>query len=242
MADPIFFLSDTHFKYHSIGEDERKKRDAFLGFIESIHGVTRLYLVGDIFDFWFEYRSVIPKYYKDVLDGISRLRKSGTHIYITGGNHDHWLGPYISDDLGLTILPPLSTHKLQGRTIAVTHGDLLLPRDYAYKTLKAFIRSRPVVAAARIVHPDLLYWLATNFSRASKGMTHGKTESSAQALIKSAPDSFFKWGNDIFVMGHVHYPHLEFFGEKIFIILGDWEQHYSYLRLEDGAPSLEFFR
>lgn len=242
MADPILFLSDTHFKYHSIGKEERKKRDTFLRFLESIHGAARLYLVGDIFDFWFEYRSVIPKYYKEILDGLAALRESGTRIFITGGNHDYWLGPFISKTLGLTILAPVTTHELQGRRVTITHGDMLLPGDYAYKTLKSFIRSRPVIAIARLVHPDILYWFAKNFSKASKEMTHGKTEDAAKVLIKLALDNCFKWDNDIFVMGHVHYPHIEYFRDKAFVILGDWEEHRSFVRLEDGTLSLEFYR
>lgn len=239
MDERIIFLSDTHFTYHSIGDTERKKRDRFLRFLESIDGVRSLFLVGDIFDFWFEYRSAVPPFYHDILEGLHTLKSGGTSILITGGNHDHWLGRHLSDDLGFTILPPLSTHTLQGRTITVTHGDTLLPGDFGYKTLKACIRSRPVIALARLVHPDLLYAFARRFSRASKTITHKKTARSAQILSGRAEDSFFRWGNDIFVMGHIHYPQLIRFGRKVFVMLGDWVEHFSYLALENGEATLE---
>jgi UDP-2,3-diacylglucosamine hydrolase len=237
----IYFLSDTHFTYHRIGEAEKKKRQRFLAFLQSIHGSRGLFLVGDIFDFWFEYGSTIPKYYHDILDGLHSLRKSGTPIYITGGNHDYWLGRYISEHLGCTILPPLSTHTLQGRTVTLTHGDMLLPGDYGYKALKACIRSKPVVAVARLVHPDILYSLARRFSKVSKSITHKKTIQSARTLAGLAERSFFRWGNDVFVMGHIHYPQLVQFGDKVFVILGDWEVHSSYLRLDGGRFTLEFY-
>ncbi len=242
MNDSIIFLSDTHFKYHIIDDDERKKREYFLDFLERIRGIRKLYLVGDIFDFWFEYASAIPRYYHDILDGLCMVQKSGTEIFIVGGNHDFWLGSYISHALGFTILPPVSTHELQGKRVTVTHGDMLLKGDYAYKTLKALIRSRPVIAIARLFHPDFLYGFARSFSKASKEITQKKTEESARRLMHMAPRSFFRWKNDVFVMGHIHYPYLQRFDEKVFVILGDWEQHYSYLHLKDGRLSLECYK
>jgi UDP-2,3-diacylglucosamine hydrolase len=242
VRDSIIFLSDTHFSYHTDDEKERKKQARFLEFLRSIEGIGDLYLLGDIFDFWFEYRSAIPKYYHDILDGLGRLRKSGSRISIMGGNHDYWLGSYISDKLGLEVLPQIITRELQGRMITMTHGDMLLPGDLGYKTLKAFIRNRFVISVARLLHPDLLYGFARNFSRASKGVTHKKTERVAAKLIEIAPDRFFEWSNDTFVMGHVHLPRMERFGEKTFVMLGDWEEHFSYLLLEGGNLSLEYYR
>jgi len=158
---------------------------------------------------------------------------------MTGGNHDFWLGPYFSETLGFTILPSITTQTLQGRTITLTHGDMLLPCDYAYKTLKTIIRSRPVVALARLLHPDTLYGFALRFSKASKGITQKKTERSKNTVVSLAENSFFRWGNDVFVMGHIHFPCIERFGDKVLVILGDWEDHFSYLRLDEGRFYLE---
>ena len=241
MKDSIIFLSDTHFSYHTDDEKERKKRTRFLDFLSRIEGVGSLYLLGDIFDFWFEYRSSVPKYYHDILDGLHHLVRSGSRVSIMGGNHDYWLGSYISDGIGMTMLPQLVTHELQGRKITMTHGDMLLPGDFAYKALRAVIRNPFVISTARLVHPDILYGFARNFSRASKGVTHKKTERVAAKLLEIAPERFFEWDNDTFVMGHVHLPRMENFGEKTFVILGDWEKHFSYLLLEGGNLSLEYY-
>jgi len=243
MKESVFFVSDTHFRFDGLGADERAKRDRFISFLSGIEGAPKLYLLGDIFDFWFEYRSVVPRYYRDVLDALSSLRKSGTEIYIAGGNHDFWLGSFISGTLGFTILPPYATHTIQGIRVTMTHGDELLPGDYGYKLLKAVIRSGPAVAAARAVHPDLLYAFARRFSRASKGFTEKKTERAAQTLLAiAAGDSFFRWGNDAFVTGHIHRPCIERFGERTFVILGDWERNFSYLEIREGRLSLGFYR
>jgi UDP-2,3-diacylglucosamine hydrolase len=242
LSETIYFLSDTHFKYHSLNADERKKRSYFLDFLLRIGHARSLYLVGDVFDFWFEYKSVVPRYYFDILNGLFQLREGGTEVYIMGGNHDFWLGSHLSETLGFTVLPEIATHSLQGRTVTLTHGDMLLPRDYGYKMLKSIIRSRPVVSIARTLHPDILFSLAKIFSRASKGITHKKTERSARRLVRMAPDAFFRWDNDVFIMGHTHLPLIKRFGEgKVLVILGDWEKHYSYLKLEGGELSLECY-
>jgi len=240
--DSVFFLSDAHFKYDASTPDERMKRERFRSFIAEIEGASRLYLLGDIFDFWFEYASVVPRYYGDILDALSALGKSGTEIHMAGGNHDFWLGSHLSATLGFTILPQRTTHTIQGVTVTMTHGDDLLPGDHGYKLLKAVIRSRPAVAVARAVHPDLLYSFARRFSRASKGFTAKKTERAAKTLLSMASDAFFKGGNDAFVMGHIHYPCIERFGEHTFVILGDWERNFSYLEMREGRFSLKFYR
>ncbi len=247
MSDSVYFLSDTHFKYDKHGSrqhtpGETRKRDLFGGFLRSIEGASRLYLAGDIFDFWFEYRSVIPRYYGDVLEAIGGLADSGTEIFITGGNHDHWFGSYLPDTLGVKVLPATTIHEIQGRRVMITHGDNILPGDYGYKALKALIRSGPVVAIAKLFHPDLLYAFASSFSRTSKGLTHKKTAACADRLTEMAEENFFNDGNDAFVMGHVHMPRIKEFSGKTFIILGDWETHFSYARLEGGHFTLEKYQ
>lgn len=221
--------------------DERKKRAIFLDFLEHAGGARRLYLVGDIFDFWFEYRSVIPKYYGDILLGLHRLRASGTEVFISGGNHDHWFGSYLPDTLGITVLPTRTTHRLQGRTITMTHGDTLLPGDYAYKTLKTIIRSRPVIELSRLVHPDILFRFARWFSQSSQKINQKKTEHFARLMCERAPGHLFHWNNDVFIMGHIHHPIMQRYGDKTFVILGDWLSHHSFLRLEGGELYLESY-
>lgn len=242
MKDSVFFLSDAHFRYDGSEPGERLKRDRFISFVSGIEGASRLYLLGDIFDFWFEYRSVVPRYYQDILDALSALGKSGTEICIAGGNHDFWLGSHISETLGFTILPHRATHTIQGVAVTMTHGDDLLPGDRGYKMLKAVIRSRPAIALARAVHPDLLFAFARGFSRASKGITAKKTERAAKTLLSMADGAFFNGGNAAFVMGHIHYPCIERFGERTFVIIGDWERNFSFLEMRGGRFSLRFYR
>lgn len=247
MSDTVYFLSDTHFKYHKKGPEEldapeKRKRILFRDFLRSIEGASRLYLVGDTFDFWFEHRDILSCYYGDILQAIGRLTGSGTEVYITGGNHDHWFESYLPETLGVQVLPLSVVHEIQGRRVMITHGDDLLPGDYGYKALKAVIRSRPVIGFAKLIPPRLLYSFAALFSRTSKGLTHTWTGRYADRLSGMAEEHFFNEGNDAFVMGHVHLPRLVDFNGKTFIILGDWETHFSYARLEGGHFTLESYQ
>ncbi len=234
MNNSVFFVSDTHFKYHISDELERIKKRLFFRFLDDIRGARELYLLGDIFDFWFEYKSSIPSYYWEVLYQLRLLQESGTEILITGGNHDYWLGPFISDFMGFKILDPLQTLRIQGRMVTLTHGDMLMPGDLGYKLLKRITRSRSVISLAKLIHPDLLYAFAGYFSSKSKGFTEGKTAYWAEIMTDRAENSLFRWNNDAFIMGHIHKPVFKHFGRRLFVILGDWEKHFSYLRLENG--------
>ncbi len=241
MPEAAYFVSDAHFKFDAGAPRERLKRERFVAFLSGLRGASRLYLLGDIFDFWFESRGYVPPFYDDVLGAIAALRAGGTSVFIAGGNHDWWLGRHISGTLGLSVLPPLAIHDIGGHRVAMTHGDSLLPGDLAYKALKAAIRNRAVVALARAVPPGLLYGFASRFSRASKEVTSKRTERSARDLVAMAPGAFFKWGNDVFVTGHVHRPTLERFDGRTFAIIGDWERHFSYLAIEEGEISLRLY-
>lgn len=242
MSETIYFLSDAHFKIDASLPSERRKRDFFLEFLSRMEGAPRLYLLGDIFDFWFESPSFVPPFYDDILAGLSRLRAGGTKIFICGGNHDYWLGPHIRDARGFEILEPFATHEIQGLRVTMTHGDALLPGDYGYRALKAVIRSAPVIALAKRLPPSLLYGFAKRFSTASKSVTSRFTERSARTLIALAPKRFFRWGNDAFVTGHVHWPHVERFDGRTFAIVGDWDRSFSYLTLENGRFEARFYR
>ena len=241
MPEAAYFVSDAHFKFDAGAPQERLKRERFIAFLADIRGASRLYLLGDIFDFWFESRGFVPPFYDDILGAIAALRAGGTAVFIAGGNHDWWLGRHISGTLGLSVLPPLATHEIDGHRVTMTHGDSLLPGDLAYKALKATIRNRAVIALARELPAGLLYGFARRFSRASKGVTSKRTERSARDLVAMAPGAFFKWGNDVFVMGHIHRPILERFGGRTFAIIGDWERHFSYLVIEGGEIALRHY-
>jgi UDP-2,3-diacylglucosamine hydrolase len=232
----VYFLSDAHF--HTKDSDwERQKRRRFAAFLETIAGAEHLYLLGDLFDFWFELRRVIPKGYHDILFSLRQLRLTGTGITLLGGNHDYWLGEHLEDELGLALAPDGLFAEHQGRRLLLDHGDESLSGDWAYRALKTVIRNPLFIGAAKLLHPDFTYWAADRLSATSRGIDERQKRRQRPprhlALRRLLDDSF-----DALVLGHLHLGfHLRYERWDI-LCLGDWIERFSYAKLEDGALGL----
>lgn len=233
----IRVVADTHFRdLQAPGESERRER--FMRFLDSLPAGSVLFLIGDIFDFYFEYRSVVSRRYLDIYAAIRRTTGRGIPVHFLGGNHDYWVGDFFTADLGMVVHERDIVIEAQGRRIVLAHGDLVMPRDYGYKLLKNIIRSRLVIGLAKMVHPDLLDAIATGVSHGSRKYLTIPQEKRARAVMAHAWDHFYTRGNDAFVMGHVHYPVHETRDGREFLILGDLE-HFTYARLTAGRLRLE---
>jgi UDP-2,3-diacylglucosamine hydrolase len=234
----VYFLSDAHF-HKKRTPHERRKRHLFTKFVGGLHDASHLYLLGDLFDFWFDYRSVIPRYYMDVLHALQGLAERGTRIVLQGGNHDYWLRSFFEEELGFAVVesPVLVEH--QGRKILLHHGDGLQPGDLGYRILKAVIRSRPFIRTVKLLHPDLVNAFAFRFSGTSRRVQQRPLDETVAAMVELAFERFLSRGNDAFLMGHVHYPLHRRRDGRDFVIVGDWEEHFSYVRLHEGRITLE---
>lgn len=232
-SDTVYFVSDTHFSARN-REGERERRALFLRFLSTLPKDATLFLLGDIFDFYFEYGTVVHNRYLDIYCALRSLRDRGIGLHFIGGNHDCWVGPFMRDELGITTHNERVAFEAQGRSVVAVHGDLVLPRDYGYKVLKSIIRNRMVVSIARWVHPDLLSGLAVLVSAGSKRVTRRSYEPLARRIAAYALDHYFDDGNDAFIMGHVHFPMHQRTDGKEFIILGDWIEHFSYAVMRNG--------
>ncbi len=240
-ATDIRIVADTHFRDRSAaGEPER--RDRFIRFLDSLPPRTFLVLLGDIFDFYFEYRSVVTRRYLDIFEAIERCRRRGIPVHFLGGNHDYWVGEFFSRDLGIVVHRREILIAAQGRRVVLAHGDLVMPRDYGYKMLKSVIRNPVVIELARWIHPDLLDAIARGVAHGSRAYFSVPQEKRARAVAEHAWTRFFERGNDAFVMGHVHYPLHETRDGREFMILGDWIEHFTYGRLSNGRLRLETVR
>jgi UDP-2,3-diacylglucosamine hydrolase len=237
----VFFVSDAHFRARRVpGEVER--RDRFTRFLARIPDRSTLLLLGDIFDFYFEYRSVVSNRYFDIFVALHSCRARGVALHFLGGNHDYWVGDFLRNDLGVRVHDDDFLIESQGRKIRCSHGDLLLPDDRGYRALRAVIRNPAMVGLARLLHPDLLARVARGVSGESKKRKRRTQEETAQRVAGIAERACYRWGNDAFVMGHVHHPLVRTFDGRDFVILGDWIDHFSYARLSGGKIRLETFR
>ncbi len=235
--NPVYFISDAHLGMDDYAT-EGARRDRLLTFLESLRGKTRLlYIVGDLFDFWFEYRSVVPRQHYTVLHALSSLVESGTRIVYLAGNHDFWLGTFLDEQVGVeTASGPLTvTH--QGRKIYIAHGHGLISRDIGYRLVSKILHSRLSIRLFQMIHPDCGFAIGRMASRLSR--RHGKpTAWDPQEAYRDLAFSLLDDGYDIVVFGHNHSPMLQNKGVKAYVNLGDWLRHDTYGVLRDGRMSL----
>ncbi len=235
---PIYFISDAHLGAEDY-VSEKPRRHHFLNFLRSLRGKTnQLYIVGDLFDFWLDYQSVIPRQHYTVLYELNVLVENGTQITYISGNHDFSLGTFLDQQVGLkTSHVPLTVNH-QGRRIFLAHGHGLGPGDLSYKILSKILYNRFFINSFRIIHPDLGFILGRLFSRLSR--THTKpTTIDPNENHRELVFSLFNEGYDIVVLGHSHRPALWDKDGKVYINLGDWLQHYTYGVLRNGRMTLE---
>jgi UDP-2,3-diacylglucosamine hydrolase len=236
----IRFLADAHFHdpHHS---DERERRRRFLALLESLDPGAVLMLLGDIFDFYFEYRRVVSSRYVDIYEGLAAASARGVEIHFLGGNHDFWVGGFAERELGIRLHRDEILLSAQGRRIVCAHGDLVMPGDWGYRLLKSVIRNRGVIAVSKWIHPDLLDAIANGVSHGSRRWKSHVQEERAATMVEHAYAHLFERGNDAFIMGHVHHPLHEVRDGREFVILGDWITDFTYARLSDGKLTMETF-
>jgi UDP-2,3-diacylglucosamine hydrolase len=234
MSSPAaFFISDAHLGAESKAR-EAPREARLLDFLDSLPGrASALYVVGDLFDFWFEYSTAIPRRYFDQLCALRRLREAGVEITCLAGNHDFWLGHFLQEELGIRTHSGALEVELQGRRIWLHHGDALIGGDLGYRVLKRVLRSRASIAAYRWIHPDLgiplAHW-ASGLSRASRD----EQRLDRARLVREVATPRFAQGFDAVMIGHFHQviEHRE--DGRVFFVLGDWIERFSYVELTDG--------
>lgn len=238
IESPVYFISDAH-----LGLDdytaEKARRDRLLAFLRDLRGKTQLlYIVGDLFDFWLEYRSVVPRQHYTVLHELSSLIDSGTRIVYLAGNHDFWLGTFLDEQVGVkTTHGPLIVNH-HGRRIYIAHGHGLIARDLGYRFLASVLHSRISIRLFQMIHPDCGFAIGRLVSKLSRRYRKPTTWD-PQLTYQNMAFSLLDEGHDIVVFGHNHSPALLHKGEKMYINLGDWLQHNTYGVLRDGRISLE---
>ncbi|MBN2013428.1 UDP-2,3-diacylglucosamine diphosphatase [candidate division KSB1 bacterium] len=238
--EKVYFISDVHIGAgHSEQDNERVKRlSAFLKSINS-PGNT-LFIVGDLFDFWFEYKYVVPKSQFNIFFHFYNLIQNGVEVHFLPGNHDYWTRDFFAKEVGFIMHPETMGTTLQGRKVFFFHGDGVSSKDKGYQLLKKIFRNRFNIFLYRWLHPDLGVPLARLTSNTSRHHTANTVLKDEQDYLAFAVDKFEK-GYDIVVMGHAHRPSLDEIDGKFFINLGDWISNNSYGVLYNGNLTLEYW-
>ncbi|MBT8398382.1 MAG: UDP-2,3-diacylglucosamine diphosphatase [Gemmatimonadetes bacterium] len=236
---PIFLASDVH-----LGVASPDTEQAFLSWLEYCGTrASRVVINGDLFDFWFEYKSVVPRGHTRVLGRLSALVDAGIPVVMMGGNHDWWGGDFLENEIGVRFLREPTRIHLNGRTALLAHGDGLGPGDLGYRLLRTVLRGSLTRFAFRWLHPDLGAWVAKKVSKTpahSHGPT-GKHQARSKLLEEWAVTQLEASSElDIVILGHTHIPVLrEVFPGRHYLNTGDWLMNQSYAVLPDGeAPRL----
>ncbi|HPD95492.1 MAG: UDP-2,3-diacylglucosamine diphosphatase [Bacteroidales bacterium] len=221
----IFFASDMHFGLPNQQESLPRER-LFNAWLDSINDeITELYLVGDIFDFWFEYKRVVPKGYTRFLGRIANLTDRGVPVHFFTGNHDVWMFDYFEKELGVTIHRKPITVDLLGKKFLLAHGDGLGPGDLSYKLLKQMFTSPMLQWMFARIHPNFSLWFGNRWSigsRYSKEITHNFRGEDEQ-ITKYSRLMLEKENFNFFIYGHWHSPIIYPLTDDARIaILGDW--------------------
>jgi UDP-2,3-diacylglucosamine hydrolase len=234
-SGPVYFFADTHLTTRRTpAERAREARlDAFLAHV--VERASRLYILGDLFDFWFEYRHAEPAGYHWLFRRFMELREAGIPVTFLAGNHDYWCADFLAREFGVETHAGPVAATLQGRRIWMAHGDGLIRRDWAYRALRQVLRNRWCIAAYRLLHPDLGIPLAHGSSEGSRQVTEQR-EIALGAYRREVVLPRLREGYDAVLLGHIHVPIHEHEAEGgEFMFLGDWLRAYTYATLEAGV-------
>ena len=235
----IYFLSDFHLGAPNY-KDSLAREKKLLAFLDEIqHKASAIFLLGDMFDFWYEYKHVVPKYYVRLLGRLAQLADSGIPMYFFVGNHDMWMKDYFEVELGIKVYFEQQVFESAGKRLYVAHGDGLGPGDKGYKFLKKIFRSRCCNWLFGKLHPDWGIGLASYFSRKSRAKT-GSADAvwmgeDKEWLVIHSKQLLEGAHFDFFVYGHRHYPiQLDLSSNSQYVNLGDWITNFTYASF-DGS-------
>ncbi|MEN9298636.1 MAG: hypothetical protein RLZZ429_949 [Bacteroidota bacterium] len=229
----IYFLSDFHLGApdHEQSLVREKKVVAFLDSIKD--NAAMIFIVGDIFDFWYEYKQVVPKGYVRLLGKLAELTDRGIPIHCFVGNHDMWMRGYFEKELNIPVYHHPKVFEWNGKRFYIGHGDGLGPGDHGYKFLKKIFRNPLCQWLFGVLHPTWGIGLANYFSRKSREKTGTSDQhflgEENEWLIIYCKEMLEKEHFDFLVFGHRHYP-IDFkLNEKSrYINLGDWIRNFTY--------------
>jgi UDP-2,3-diacylglucosamine hydrolase len=229
----VFFASDFHLgaPNDTLSKEREKKIIAWLDSIEN--EAAAIFLVGDIFDFWFEYEKVIPKGFVKFIAKVSALRDKNVPIFFFTGNHDLWMDDYFTKELGIPVFDHPIEVKIENKVFLVGHGDGLGPGDTQYKILKKIFTNPICQWLFKWLHPDLGVRIAQKWSKNSRISNNSKNEDTFKG------DDEWLWAYckqveasrhfDYYVFGHRHLPlDLPVGNKSRYFNLGEWINNLTY--------------
>ena len=243
----IYFISDFHLGIpdHASSLVREKK---VVTFLESVrHDAEQIFILGDMFDFWYEYKTVVPKGYVRLFGKLAEITDSSIPVHFFVGNHDMWMSGYFEKELNIPVYYEPETFEWNGKKFFIGHGDGLGPDDKGYKFLKRIFRSKLCQWLFGQLHPTLGMGLANYFSSKSRIKTMQADKiflgEDKEWLIIFAREVLAKEHFDYFIFGHRHLP-LDFTIKENshYINLGEWIKSFSYAVFDGEKTSLNYYQ
>lgn len=229
----IYFLSDFHLGAPDAAASKEREK-LIVRFLEEIRGqAAALFIVGDLFDFWYEYKKVVPRGYVRILAKLAEFTDAGIPAYFFVGNHDMWMKDYFQQELNMAVFFAPQDFEWNGKQFHIGHGDGLGPGDDGYKALKKVFRNPICQWLFGLVPPRIGIGLADYFSRKSREATGSVEESflgeDKEWLIIYSKEQLQRKKFDFFIFGHRHLPiDFRLTGNSRYINLGDWIRYFTY--------------
>jgi UDP-2,3-diacylglucosamine hydrolase len=228
----IYFASDFHLGLPT-GSPPVEREKKVVSWLNSVaQDAKEIYLLGDIFDFWWEYKLVVPRGFTRFLGTVSEITDSGIPVHFFTGNHDMWVGDYLSDECGMTIHTSPITTLFNGKKFHLAHGEGLGTTSSGYKILLSIFRNKPLQVMYSALHPSIGIGFGHRWSlnsRLGKGITKEFLGEEKEDLIRYARSVLEKDKIDYFIFGHRHLAMTYNLQPKTKIVfLGDWIKNGSY--------------
>lgn len=239
----IYFASDFHLGAPTLELSKQRelKIIQWLNHIEK--DAQAIFLVGDIFDFWFEYKQVVPKGFVRLQGKIAALADRGVKIYFFLGNHDMWMKKYFTEELGVEMISDELELKVNDSRFFIAHGDGLGPGDYGYKFIKKVFRNKFCQFLFSCLHPSIGLSLAQYFSNKSRIHTGTKdinyTKKEDEWLYQYSKSKRVTSPVDYFIFGHRHLPMDIAVSESRYLNLGEWMNFSTYGEFDGSTMSLK---
>ncbi|MDO4511528.1 MAG: UDP-2,3-diacylglucosamine diphosphatase [Bacteroidales bacterium] len=247
----VYFLSDLHLgaKYF---ENPREKELAVVRFLDSIAAdAEEVYLLGDVLDYWYEYRTVVPRGYVRFFAALARLTDAGVKVTWMTGNHDVWLFDYLRTEIGIRVLKGYQEVEIKGTRFLLSHGDDVGQQPWTYRALLSLFHNRLCQRLYASVHPRITYAIAHGWSHKSR-TSHSrqqKVKASVAQCYGNLVDFARAYGAEHpavkhFVMGHLHMAKQETIDEagRTLTILGDWISKNTYATFDGSEIMLHTFK
>ena len=235
----IYFASDFHLGLPT-GSSPVEREKKVVNWLNSVAPFAKeIYLLGDIFDFWWEYKLVVPRGFTRFLGTISTITDSGIPVHFFTGNHDLWAGDYLSSECGLTIHTAPLTTQFNGKKFHLAHGEGLGTKSTGYKILLSIFRNKPLQIMYSALHPSIGIGIGHRWSlnsRLGKGITLEFLGEDGEDLIRYARSVLVNERIDYFIFGHRHLAMTyKLQSDSEILFLGDWIKNGSYAEWDGNA-------